>query len=98
MAASYMFSAGMASYLFSPVALSATLAMVASYFFAITLVPAFCARILKKERADAGGTFVDRLSARYLKVIDRLLGARRGVLLGTLLLFALAGFLCFITA
>jgi multidrug efflux pump subunit AcrB len=45
-----VFLTGMAGFLFTPVALAASLAMAASYLFAITLVPAFAARILKSRR------------------------------------------------
>ena len=49
------FLSGMARYLFSPVALAATLAMGASFLFSITLVPAFCARILRANVLHSRG-------------------------------------------
>ncbi len=87
-----IFLSGMASYLFSPVALAATLAMGASYLFAITLVPAFCARILKKS-AHGSAHSVDETRGMawvYVKLVRRLLGARWAVLIGATVLFVLS--------
>ncbi len=83
------FLSGMASYLFSPVALAATLAMVASYLFSITLVPAFSARILR-SRAGAE-THEDPWYARsYVPLVRRALRFRWLVLGGTAVVFALS--------
>ncbi len=43
-----VFLSGTAKFLFTPLALSATFAIVASYLVAITLLPAYCARFLKQ--------------------------------------------------
>ena len=81
-----IFLTGMASYLFTPVALAATLAMAASYLFAITLVPAFCARILRAAPSNGGQEMGESsvwLPGRfYLRWIDPVLERRRQVLLG----------------
>ena len=84
-----IFLSGMASYLFSPVALAATLAMGASFFFAITLVPAFCARILVKGANGSGNPAGEaRGMARiYVKLVRRMLSARWAVLAGVAILF-----------
>ena len=83
------FLSGMASYLFTPVALAATLAMGASFVFALTLVPAFCARILKPA---AGGAHhkkgPGRLVSVYVPVVRRALRMRWLVLIGAAGLFA----------
>jgi multidrug efflux pump subunit AcrB len=42
-----VFLAGVGRFLFTPLALSVTFAMLASYLVALTVVPAFCARFLK---------------------------------------------------
>ncbi|RMG44547.1 MAG: efflux RND transporter permease subunit [Acidobacteria bacterium] len=42
-----VFLSGLAKYLFTPLALAATFAILASYFISITLIPPFCARLLK---------------------------------------------------
>lgn len=83
------FLSGMASYLFSPVALAASLAMGASYLFAITLVPAFAARILKKRKGDRadGGLW---LAGPYVRLVRQALRLRWLVLGGTAVLFALS--------
>lgn len=47
-----VFLFGMGKYLFTPMALSVTLAMFASYFLSRTLSPAFCAYFLKPHRPD----------------------------------------------
>ncbi|MFQ5472385.1 MAG: efflux RND transporter permease subunit, partial [Dehalococcoidia bacterium] len=89
-----IFLTGMASYLFSPVALAATLAMGASYLFAITLVPAFCARILRStpSAGDHGsGESESWLPGQlYLRWIGPVLEGRREVLLGAAALFLLS--------
>jgi multidrug efflux pump subunit AcrB len=47
-----VFLSGMAKFLFTPLAISASVAIMASYVISITLVPAHCARFL---RARSGG-------------------------------------------
>ncbi|MDA2939155.1 efflux RND transporter permease subunit, partial [Acidobacteria bacterium AH-259-A15] len=86
------FLSGMASYLFSPVALAATLAMAASFLFAITLVPAFCARILKARAwgSKPGAGETRGMAAIYVRLVQRLLTVRWAVLLGTVVLFVLS--------
>ncbi len=78
---------GMASYLFSPVALAATLAMGASFVFAITLVPALCARVLRIGRRAHGEEEVGGLAARYRRLLVPVLQRRRVVLAGTAVAF-----------
>ncbi|MGH7814209.1 MAG: efflux RND transporter permease subunit [Candidatus Binataceae bacterium] len=46
-----VFLFGVAKYLFSALALAVTLAMVASYVVAMTLIPIYCARFLTREEA-----------------------------------------------
>jgi multidrug efflux pump subunit AcrB len=91
------FLSGMASYLFSPVALAATLAMAASYLFAITLVPAFSARILKGRPAASSAESPDvrahqgfALTRPYVALVKRALRFRWAVLGGTAVIFALS--------
>jgi len=83
------FLSGMARYLFSPVALAATLAMGASFLFSITLVPAFCARILRANvlHSRAIGNQEGRLTSVYTSILKKLLRVRLAVVLGTGLLF-----------
>ena len=81
---------GMASYLFSPVALAATLAMGASFLFSVTLVPAFCARVLKGTAQGSGQTPRGRLSTAYQELVRRLLPRRLAVVVGAGMLLALS--------
>ncbi len=89
-----IFLTGMASYLFSPVALAATLAMAASYLFAITLVPAFCARIFHSESSTAAQGTAEPTTwlpgQFYLRWIGPVLERRRQVLLAAAALFLLS--------
>ena len=85
-----LFLSGMASYLFSPVAFAATLAMGSSLLFSLTLVPAFCARVLKS--VDRGRRRPERagLAIRYEKAVRRLLARRWTVVAGAGLLLAIS--------
>ena len=83
-----IFLSGMASYLFGPVALAATLAMAFSFLFAITLVPAFCARILKPHsNPRRSGHTSGPLSNAYEYLLGGLLRVRWAVVLAAALLF-----------
>ncbi len=74
------FLTGMASYLFAPVALAATLAMGASFLFSLTLVPAFCARLLKATPQGAKRNRKEVLAPACQRMITRLLPRRWAVL------------------
>jgi multidrug efflux pump subunit AcrB len=73
-----VFLSGLAKFLFTPLALAATIAIFASYFISITLVPAYCASFLGTQRtqhSEAGaftkmyGGFLSVLiSARFIVV------------------------------
>ncbi len=80
------FLTGMASYLFSPVALAATFAMGASFLFSITLVPAFCARILKGGAGDPRNMQGSALASAYEGLVATLIPRRWTVLGGAALL------------
>ena len=83
-----IFLSGMASYLFGPVALAATLAMTFSFLFSITLVPAFCARILKaRSKPRQSGHAAGPLSRAYVYLLGKLIGARWAVVMAAALLF-----------
>ncbi len=47
-----IFLTGMIKFLFAPLSLAAVLTIGASYFVAMTIVPAFCSRMLKARHAD----------------------------------------------
>lgn len=83
------FLSGMASYLFTPLALAATFAMAASYLFAITLIPAFCARLLRSRPRNGNGESTEwRPAVVYAGLVRRLLARRILVLIGAGILFA----------
>jgi multidrug efflux pump subunit AcrB len=48
-----VFLSGMAKFLFTPLAIAATVAIVASYLIAITLVPAYCARLWRSSANES---------------------------------------------
>ena len=83
-----VFLSGMAKFLFTPLAVAVTFAMIASYVFAITLVPTLCSRLLRAERpagteAKFGTRWFISLGNGYQALLERLL-RRRGILLGAL--------------
>ena len=86
------FLSGMASYLFSPVALSATLAMVASFLFSITLAPALSARMLKHGGKPSGSKEGEswQLGMIYARFVGKLLQVRWAVLFCSAGLFVLS--------
>ncbi len=85
-----VFMSGMARYLFTPLALAATFAIIASYLISITLIPAYCARFLgqttdsKRAESQGGGG----LAARYQWLVERAISHRWLVLAGAGLLLA----------
>jgi len=98
-----IFLAGMVKYLFAPLALAATLTIGASYFVAMTIVPAFCSRMMrargngKKEDGDKAdeiseprGLFVTLLRAA-LKVRWVVIGGVVVLVAASYLLFASVG-------
>lgn len=79
-----MFLFGVAKYLFSALALTVVLAMLASYVVAMTVIPIYCARFLTAESAHeeaqggrgAFGAFIrayQRFAIRYGRVLERVL-------------------------
>jgi multidrug efflux pump subunit AcrB len=84
-----VFLSGLARFLFTPLAISATIAIVASYIFSITLVPAYCSRMLKPYPADASGK-----AEQEGRLLDRLLGmmlkARYLIVLAVTVAFAIS--------
>ena len=86
------FLSGMASYLFSPVALAATLAMVASFLFSITLAPALSARMLKHGGKPSGSKEGEswQLGVLYARFVGKLLQVRWAVLFCSAGLFVLS--------
>jgi multidrug efflux pump subunit AcrB/multidrug efflux pump subunit AcrA (membrane-fusion protein) len=88
-----VFLSGMAKSIFTPLALAATFAILASYVISMTLIPAYAARFLKPaagghQEASRGG-----LTERYAALVETAISHRRAVLVGSGLLLAAAVYL-----
>ncbi|MCH7631912.1 MAG: efflux RND transporter permease subunit [Planctomycetes bacterium] len=85
-----VFLSGMAKFLFTPLAISASVAIMASYVISITLVPAYCARFLRARTdgasTDEGGT----MGRTYQTMLHVVLRLRWPVVAGTVVLFGVA--------
>ena len=69
-----LFLSGMVRYLFEPLALTAAVSIAASYIFAMTLLPAFCARFFKARHQDKAEYRTSETTAshsRYTMVFHR---------------------------
>ena len=86
-----VFLSGLAKFLFTPLAVSATIAILASYLIAITLVPAYCVRFVRFDSSQVSENhFFDRLSDRYVRVLDYLSNHRKVVVLFTFVVVGIA--------
>jgi hydrophobic/amphiphilic exporter-1 (mainly G- bacteria), HAE1 family len=94
-----MFLFGVAKYLFSALALTVVLAMLASYVVAMTVIPIYCARFLSAETAreeEHGGKGLlggfarayERFAGRYEKTLKHALEHKRIVIGSIAVLFA----------
>jgi CzcA family heavy metal efflux pump len=77
-----VFLTGIGKFLFTPLGKSVAFAMAASYFFAMTFMPAFCARFLTREAAEAMehsrfSRAFDRFAGRYENALRGLVKKRR---------------------
>ena len=82
-----VFLSGLAKFLFKPLAISASIAIVASFLISITLIPAYCARFLRVKKTEAttdGGL----IAGFYAGVLRRLMPARWFVVLASVIAFA----------
>lgn len=82
-----VFLTGTAKFLFTPLAIAATLAVLVSYFFALVVVPAYCWRFLRKadKHTDGGepDDWTTRLAGRYAGFAEGTLRRRGAILTGT---------------
>ena len=93
-----VFVEGLASQLFKPMALTVSFSVGASLAVALTLVPLLASRFLKlsepKETTISGRIYgisekwLDRLYARYQKMLQWSLGHRRWIIIGVVVLFS----------
>lgn len=90
-----VFLSGIGRYLFTPLALSVTLAMAASYVVALTVVPVWCARFLKNSPLHAEGSAraiersFERLKSAYGRILESVL--RRKFIAAVMMLAMIAG-------
>ncbi|MFT4589059.1 MAG: HAE1 family hydrophobic/amphiphilic exporter-1 [Limisphaerales bacterium] len=87
-----IFLTGMIKFLFEPLAIAAVLTIGASYFVAMTIVPAFCSRMLK---ARAGGDSQAEVThsepkGRFASALKSAMGMRPVVIGGVLALVAIS--------
>ncbi len=82
-----VFLSGLAKFLFTPLAVAATIAIFASYALAITLVPAYCARFLGSNQAPQDVDPGRGLAAKYETLLGGVLKLRYLVVI-----LAVAGF------
>ncbi len=89
-----VFLAGIGKFLFTPLAVTVTIAIFASYFFSRTLAPAYCAYLLKSHAHAKPARLFRIFEAGYARVLGgyrwllaRALRARWLTVLGALVLF-----------
>jgi multidrug efflux pump subunit AcrB len=82
---------GVSRFLFSALALAVVLALAASYFVAMTVVPLFCARFLRAApHASAHDSTFERMLGRYERAVRRSLRAPGRVVVAITAVFALS--------
>ncbi|MDA1050700.1 MAG: efflux RND transporter permease subunit [Planctomycetota bacterium] len=67
-----VFLSGLAKFLFTPLALAATIAIIASYLIAMTLVPSYCAKFL---RTSTNGDAQQRPESSFMRAFGNFLAA-----------------------
>ncbi|MFP6658573.1 MAG: efflux RND transporter permease subunit [Pirellulales bacterium] len=85
-----VFLSGLAKFLFTPLAIAASIAIFASYILAITLVPAYCARFLKVRPRAAHAEHGGVIAKAYQKFLAGLLHVRYLVVLAAACGFVIA--------
>ena len=75
-----VFFTGIGKFLFTPLALTVTLAMAGSYIMALTVVPACGAKFLKARAAKHGGGWFDGIRKTYERMVEAALRAKWGLL------------------
>jgi multidrug efflux pump subunit AcrB len=88
-----VFLYGVSQFLFTALALSVVLSLVASYFVAMTVVPLFCAKFIRRQSAHGaapgsvagklslGGRFDARFNVKFNRMLDRYEGSLRTALI-----------------
>jgi len=86
-----VFLSGLARFLFTPLAVAASIAIVGSYVIALTLVPAYCARFLRRS-GRSGASEERRASGAYTRLLGVLVRFRVPTVFASVLLLAIAVF------
>ncbi len=87
-----VFLSGLASYLFTPLALATIIAIVVSFILSITLVPAYCAMFLRGGRQTTAEAAETPLTQAVGSIVTGCLKIRWLIAFGTAVLFAVAAF------
>jgi multidrug efflux pump subunit AcrB len=85
-----VFLSGLARFLFTPLAVAATIAIIASYLMSITLVPAYCAKFVRVRPTATTEEAVGPMGRGYGRILSGVLRIRYLVVLATLAAFALS--------
>ncbi len=86
-----VFLSGMTKFLFTPLALAASFAILSSFLLSITLIPAYCARFLKLgDETKAAEAKPPRFMTSYGSLLKGLIRGRWGVILVAVAGFAVA--------
>ena len=89
-----IFLSGMIRYLFEPLTLAAAITIAASYFLSMTVIPAFCAKLLKGSAdREQGPDELSEPTGRFADLLKVAMQMRLSVVLGGLTMFALSLFL-----
>ncbi len=89
-----IFLSGMIRYLFEPLTLAAAITIAASYFLSMTVIPAFCAKLLKGSAdREQGPDELSEPTGRFADLLKAAMQMRLLVVLGSLAMFALSLFL-----
>lgn len=92
-----VFLSGIGRFLFTPLALSVTFAMIVSYIVAVTVVPAYCSRFLRHRARNARPRLFDRVYERfkggYVRSLRRALDRKLAVLLAIMVVVGGSGLL-----
>jgi cobalt-zinc-cadmium resistance protein CzcA len=84
---------GIEGKMFKPMAVTVVFALAGSLVLTLTLIPVLASLLLKKTARDHEPGFVEAIRRRYLRLLDRALQRRRGVIAAALVVLAAAGLL-----
>lgn len=86
-----MFLSGMIRYLFEPLSLAAGITIAASYFLSMTVIPAFCNRVLRTaEKNNPATTDSSNPTGRFAGWLDLALKRRHLLVIGSIVMFILS--------